>query len=78
MASFEEHEFTYGVGGAKKTFYLAAGPKYGPLIIFIHGWPAIAKTWKHQLQTFASLGFRAIAPDMPGEAVFSRGSPSPC
>jgi hypothetical protein len=30
------------------------------------GWPAIAKTWKHQLETFAGLGFRAVAPDMPG------------
>lgn len=62
----EEHEFTHGVGGATKTFYLAAGPPNGPLLIFIHGWPAIAKTWKPQLEAFASLGFRVVAPDMPG------------
>ncbi|KJX97918.1 hypothetical protein TI39_contig453g00031 [Zymoseptoria brevis] len=65
MPKFEEHEFTHGEGGEKKTFFLAAGPKDGPLIIFIHGWPAIGLTWKHQIETFASLGFRAIAPDMP-------------
>ncbi|SMQ54626.1 unnamed protein product [Zymoseptoria tritici ST99CH_3D7] len=66
MPTFEEHEFTHGEGGEKKTFFLAAGPKDGPLIIFIHGWPAIGLTWKHQIETFANLGFRAIAPDMPG------------
>jgi soluble epoxide hydrolase/lipid-phosphate phosphatase len=37
MTKFEEHEFTHGEGGEKKTFFLAAGPKDGPLIIFIHG-----------------------------------------
>lgn len=37
MVALEEHEFTYGEGGEKKTFYLAAGPKEGPLLIFIHG-----------------------------------------
>lgn len=65
MASITEHDVSYA-DGAKKIHYLAAGPSAGPLIIFLHGWPAIALTWKHQLLTFASLGFRAIAPDMPG------------
>ena len=37
----------------------------GPLILFIHGWPGTAITWKTQLDAFASVGFRAIAPDMP-------------
>ena len=68
MVAIEEHEFTYGVGDTKKTFFLAAGPKDGPLIVFVHGWPSIAKTWKNQLETFASLGFRVIAPDMPGNS----------
>ena len=66
MTALEEYEFTYGIGRNKNTFYLAAGPQDGPLLIFIHGWPAIARTWKHSLNTFASLGFRVIAPDMPG------------
>lgn len=60
----EENDFTYGDG--KKTFYIAAGPTKGPLLIFVHGWPAIGKLWKPQLETFASLGFRVVAPDMPG------------
>ncbi|KAM0715926.1 hypothetical protein Q7P37_008440 [Cladosporium fusiforme] len=64
MAPYEEHEVTYA--DEKKIFYLAAGPKDGPLLIFIHGWPAIAKLWKPQLDAFAALGFRVVAPDMPG------------
>lgn len=38
MVQLEDHEFTYSNGNAeKKTFYHAAGPKEGPLLIFIHG-----------------------------------------
>jgi pimeloyl-ACP methyl ester carboxylesterase len=48
------------------TFYLAAGPENGPPIIFIHGWPELSISWRHQLPAFAALGFRAIAPDMRG------------
>ena len=40
MQRFEEHEFTH-VG--RKTFYVATGPDDGPLLIFVHGWPAIGK-----------------------------------
>jgi soluble epoxide hydrolase / lipid-phosphate phosphatase len=57
------------------TFYLAAGPESGPLVIFIHGWPELSISWRHQLPAFAALGFRAIAPDMRGygrSSVYSR------
>jgi hypothetical protein len=50
--------------GSHATFYLAAGPLDGPLIVFVHGWPELAISWRHQLPTLAALGFRAIAPDM--------------
>ena len=48
------------------TSYLAAGPEDGPLLIFVHGWPALGRMWKHQLAGFAALGFRAVAPDLRG------------
>jgi pimeloyl-ACP methyl ester carboxylesterase len=48
------------------TFYLASGSDHGPLIIFVHGWPELSISWRHQLRCFAGLGFRAIAPDMRG------------
>ena len=65
MATISEHIVTYA-SGKKQINYLATGPTNGPLLIFLHGWPAIASTWKPQLTLFASLGFRAVAPDMPG------------
>lgn len=48
------------------TFYLAAGPEDGPLVIFVHGWPELSISWRHQLPALAALGFRAVAPDMRG------------
>lgn len=48
------------------TFYLACGPADGPPLIFVHGWPELSLSWRHQLRCFGALGFRAIAPDMRG------------
>ncbi len=48
------------------TFYLASGAEDAPAIIFVHGWPELSTSWRHQLPVFAGLGFRAIAPDMRG------------
>jgi pimeloyl-ACP methyl ester carboxylesterase len=38
----------------------------GPLIIFVHGWPELSISWRHQLKAFGELGFRAVAPDLRG------------
>jgi len=48
------------------TFYLACGAPAAPLIVFVHGWPELSVSWRHQLPCFAGLGFRAVAPDMRG------------
>jgi pimeloyl-ACP methyl ester carboxylesterase len=48
------------------TYYLATGPENGPLVIFVHGWPELSISWRHQLPALAALGFRTIAPDMRG------------
>jgi pimeloyl-ACP methyl ester carboxylesterase len=48
------------------TFYLACGREDGPLVIFVHGWPELSVSWRHQLPCFGNLGFRAVAPDMRG------------
>lgn len=50
----------------RRTHYLASGPEDGPLIIFLHGWPELAISWRSQLPCLAYLGYRAIAPDMRG------------
>lgn len=39
------------------THYLATGPIDGPLIIFVHGWPELSLSWRHQLPVFGGLGW---------------------
>ena len=41
-------------------------PRGGPLLVFVHGWPALSIMWRRQLEHFAGLGYRCIAPDMRG------------
>ena len=48
------------------SFYLSCGAEDAVPMIFVHGWPELSISWRHQLPVFASLGFRAIAPDMRG------------
>ncbi|KAG8480906.1 hypothetical protein CXB51_025466 [Gossypium anomalum] len=38
----------------------------GPVILFLHGFPELWYTWRHQITAFASLGYRALAPDLRG------------
>ena len=38
----------------------------GPAVLFVHGFPDTAYTWRTQMQAVASAGYRAIAPDMRG------------
>lgn len=38
----------------------------GPPVIFVHGFPELAFSWRHQLPAVADAGYHAIAPDMRG------------
>jgi pimeloyl-ACP methyl ester carboxylesterase len=38
----------------------------GPAVLFCHGFPDTAYTWRRQMQAVAEAGYRAIAPDMRG------------
>ncbi|KAL2960213.1 hypothetical protein AAZX31_17G027400 [Glycine max] len=38
----------------------------GPLILFIHGFPDLWYSWRHQITALASLGYRCVAPDLRG------------
>ena len=38
----------------------------GPAVVFVHGFPDLARGWQHQLPVVADAGYRAIAPDMRG------------
>ncbi|HEV2738358.1 MAG TPA: alpha/beta hydrolase, partial [Candidatus Elarobacter sp.] len=57
-----------------ETFYLESGPRDGPLLIFVHGWPALSIMWRSQLEHFGARGYRCVAPDMRG---YGRSSAPP-
>lgn len=45
----------------------AAGPEGAtPPIVFCHGFPEIAFSWRHQMRALSALGFRVLAPDQRG------------
>jgi pimeloyl-ACP methyl ester carboxylesterase len=49
-----------------RTVWMEQGPASGPLMIFLHGWPELGLVWRLQLDHFAGLGWRCVAPDMRG------------
>ncbi len=44
----------------------------GPAVVFSHGFPELAYSWRYQLPAVAAAGFRAIAPDQRGYGASSR------
>ncbi|KAL8548729.1 hypothetical protein ACS0TY_007840 [Phlomoides rotata] len=38
----------------------------GPAVLFLHGFPELWYSWRHQMLSLASRGYRAIAPDLRG------------
>lgn len=38
----------------------------GPLVLMLHGFPAFWWTWRHQVETLAAAGYRAVAMDLRG------------
>ena len=48
----------------------------GTPVVFAHGFPELAYSWRHQLRAFPGAGLRAIAPDMRGYGLTER-TPDP-
>jgi pimeloyl-ACP methyl ester carboxylesterase/MFS family permease len=48
------------------THYIECGSADGPLMIFLHGWPAIGLIWHAQMDAFAADGWHCVAPDLRG------------
>ncbi|KAF3454550.1 hypothetical protein FNV43_RR04998 [Rhamnella rubrinervis] len=38
----------------------------GPMVLFIHGFPELWYSWRHQITALSSLGYHAVAPDLRG------------
>ena len=43
-----------------------AGPKDGPLVLFLHGFPQSSAEWKAELTALGEAGYHAVAPDQRG------------
>jgi pimeloyl-ACP methyl ester carboxylesterase len=51
---------------------VSCGPPEGPLVVFLHGFPARWSTWRAILPAFARAGFFAVAPDLRGYGASDR------
>ncbi|GAB4843635.1 hypothetical protein Ancab_013600 [Ancistrocladus abbreviatus] len=38
----------------------------GPVVLFIHGFPELWYSWRHQILALSAAGYHAVAPDMRG------------
>ncbi len=43
-----------------------SGPKDGPLVLLLHGFPQSSAEWKSQLEALGKAGYHAVAPDQRG------------
>jgi pimeloyl-ACP methyl ester carboxylesterase len=53
---------------------LAAGPRSGPLVLLLHGWPEFSSSWSEMVRSLGSDGYRAVAIDQRG---YSEGARPP-
>jgi pimeloyl-ACP methyl ester carboxylesterase len=51
---------------ANGTRFHAASSGDGPLVLLLHGFPEFWWTWRHQLESLAAAGYRAVAADLRG------------
>ncbi|HVM96782.1 MAG TPA: alpha/beta hydrolase [Candidatus Acidoferrales bacterium] len=49
-----------------KLHVVQAGPKDGPPVVLLHGYPELWIAWRAQIERLAKAGFRVIAPDQRG------------
>lgn len=59
-------ETTYFQNRGVTLHALAAGPRNGPLVVLLHGFPEFWYSWHKQIQPLAAAGFRVIVPDQRG------------
>jgi pimeloyl-ACP methyl ester carboxylesterase len=62
MAARERYVVTNGV----RMFCVEDGPRFGPLVLLVHGWPEFWWSWRHQLPALGAAGYHTLAIDLPG------------
>ncbi|WP_224996578.1 alpha/beta fold hydrolase [Cesiribacter sp. SM1] len=55
-----------------KLHVVEAGPADGEVLLFLHGFPEFFWGWRHQIDFFAKLGYRVIAPNQRGYHLSSK------
>lgn len=53
------------VGGVR-LHVVDEGPRDGPVVVLLHGFPELAFSWRHQVPALARAGYRVLAPDNRG------------
>jgi pimeloyl-ACP methyl ester carboxylesterase len=59
-------EHGYADSGGVKIHYAALGPKTGPVVVMVHGFPDFWYTWRSQMEALSSAGYRTVAMDLRG------------
>jgi len=58
--------------GAVTLHAVAAGPKDGPVVVLLHGFPEFWYSWHKQIEPLADAGFRVVVPDQRGYNLSSK------
>ena len=58
--------------GSVELHAVVAGPKEGPVILLLHGFPEFWYGWRKQIEPLAAAGFRVIVPDQRGYNLSSK------
>ncbi len=53
---------------------ITAGPKDGPVVVLLHGFPEFWYGWRRQIESLSAAGFRVIVPDQRGYNLSSKPS----
>lgn len=65
-ADLESFESSYVHANGLRFHVVCCGPKHGPPVLLLHGFPEFWYSWRHQLRALGKAGYRAIAPDLRG------------
>jgi epoxide hydrolase 4 len=67
-------ETLYFQNASVRLHAVAAGPKDGPVVVLLHGFPEFWYGWRRQIEPLATAGFRVIVPDQRGYNLSSKPS----
>ncbi len=59
-------EHGFADSGGVKIHYAAVGPKSGPVVVMVHGFPDFWYSWRSQMEALSEAGYRAVALDLRG------------